>query len=264
MDRKLKLIFIHGINAQTVGYSARLYESVAKAVNARLKAAGKTGPELSRLVNRLERVEVVWAQVTAARDNRYLEIAAPKPETFWWPAAKRVDPLAMQIMQYIKDKGDHNTGVMNILGSVADQINTALLDDSEAIIVAHSLGSVIAFDYVMQRRPAHQLPESTVLHDFITMGSPLSMFTSAMGHPDSDMLLPPNAKRWTNIHSYFDGIARPLQPFFHKQTINDHRIHTAFRPVKAHTAYWSAAKVVDVVADSAISALLNMDNQPKI
>ena len=150
---------------------------------------------------------------------------------------------------------------MNILGSVADQMSAALADGSEALIVAHSLGSVIAFDYVMQRRPAHQLPETTILHDFVTMGSPLSMFTSAMGHPDSDILLPPNAKRWTNIHSHFDSIARPLQPFFHKQIIDDRRVHTAFGPLKAHIIYWSTPKVADIIAASAITALLTMENQ---
>ena len=61
---------------------------------------------------------------------------------------KKIDPLALQIMYYIKDKGDKASGEMGILEKGDKVFKSIAHEAKDTIIAAHSLGSVIAFDYL--------------------------------------------------------------------------------------------------------------------
>jgi hypothetical protein len=87
------------------------------------------------------------------------------------------------------------------------------------------------------------------------MGSPIPLFTSAMGHPDSDLTLPPQIKKWINIRSPRDGVARPMKPFFRHIPIDEHLVRTSFSPLSSHDAYWTDAATADIIAAQIISSL---------
>jgi hypothetical protein len=265
MINSLKLIFIHGIDSQTTNYSQQLYQLVLAQVRNKLEREGHAEPYIQDMLRRLVHHEVLWANLTTDLTNRYLQLAYERNDMRWSFLTRRIDPLAIQIMQYIKDKGDKPTGRMDILRQVAADIDSIFAADDigtappearrkHALIIGHSLGSVIAYDYVMGFRE-HRLPPDVTVHNFITMGSPISIFTSAMGHPDSDLVLPSGVRHWTNIRSRADGVARPLKPFFRQVPLEEHLVSTGFMPIKAHGGYWKSRPTADVIARAALRAL---------
>jgi len=84
----------------------------------------------------------MWTQATVARDKPLSGNSGAQTRHYLVAGGQARRSAGHADHAVLKDKGDHDTGEMNILESVADQINTALLDGSEALIVAHSLGSV--------------------------------------------------------------------------------------------------------------------------
>lgn len=265
MLSNLKLIFIHGINSQTTNYSDCLFQGALKACRIKLKLKGLSEDKISDILNRVVHHEVLWADLTTDLTNRYCQLEYQKMRFFWGNFTRKVDPLAMQIMQYIKDKGDKATGPMNILKEVDDDIQKIFFqtnigeykpgEDKQAIFIGHSLGSVIAFDYVFCFRDKCRLDQNVNVHSFITMGSPIPLFTSAMGHPDSDLILPPNVKKWVNIISPRDGIARYAKPFFKNIPIDEKEVHGGFFPIQAHGGYWKSKQTAMVIAQEVINAL---------
>lgn len=265
MLANLKVIFIHGVDHQTTNYSHRLFQRVLTQVQKKLKHRGLPDAEIRGLCDRIVHHEVMWADLTTDLTNRYCQLQYQKSRWPWTSLLKGVDPFAMQIMQYIKDKGNKESGPMNILREVDQDIQKIFLQtnigpfvpghDKHAIVVAHSMGCVIAFDYLFCFRDPCRLDPSVTIHSFITLGSPLPLFTSAMGHPDSKLKLPPNLKRWVNILSTQDGVARYTQPFFKEIPIDEKNLFTGFFPIQAHAGYWRSNRVAGWIADEVLTAL---------
>lgn len=265
MLSNLKLIFIHGINSQVTNYSNCLFQGILRTCKQRLKLKGLSEDEITDILNRLVHHEVLWADLTTDLTNRYCQLEYQKMSFFWGAFTKQIDPLAMQIMQYIKDKGDKATGPMSILREVDDDIQKIFFqtnigeykpgEDKHTIFIAHSLGSVIAFDYIFCFRDKCRLEKDITVHSFITMGSPIPLFTSAMGHPDSDLTLPPNVKRWVNILSPRDGIARYAKPFFRNIPIEEKEVDCGLLPIKAHGVYWKNKDTASIIADEVLKVL---------
>ncbi len=295
MLNNLKLIFVHGVNDQATNYSRGLYENVIAICRDKLERSGHKGVEIERIVQH----EVLWANLTTDLTNRYEQLASSpidykgsfivltlvplalllllmkfnffrKRMTPWikQKIVQNVDPLAIQIMHYIKDKGDEKTGNMNILKDFDQNMKRIFSKDNQdvgydplpgegknMIIVAHSLGSVIAFDYVMGFRKDCALDKHITLKSFVTMGAPIPIFTSAMGHPDSDLELPGNIKRWTNIINPLDGIARSLPLFFRKIALFERQVSFGDDPISAHTGYWDDKRTAEIIAQEVLLAL---------
>ena len=66
------LIFIHGVNSQTTGYSNRLFKNIVKAYRRRLNAEGKSKKIIKEMTSQLIQKEIIWANVTTDLINRYL------------------------------------------------------------------------------------------------------------------------------------------------------------------------------------------------
>lgn len=267
MLASLKVIFIHGINNTPTNYSQGLYLKILKACREKLQSKGLDTSKVDDIIQRISHHEVLWADLTTDVTNRYLQLEYEhKPDLFWRFLTRPIDPLGLQIMLYIKDKGDKQTGKMSILKAVDEDMQRIFASDDvgkdiqppqaqSVIIVAHSLGCVIAFDYVMCFRKACQINPDVSVRSFITMGSPLPVFTSAMGHPDSDLMLPPHVKKWVNILSLHDVVARHTKPFFRKIPIVEHYVSTGFFPFQAHDGYWKDGKTASIIADEILTAL---------
>ena len=159
-----------------------------------------------------------------------------------------VDPLVVQIMYYVKDKG-HKKGPMSILKDIDYDFNKACSNKPDKVVIlAHSLGSVIAYDYVFGFRK-YKLNPKICVEALITLGSPIPLFTSAMGYVDNKITLPKNVKRWINILDPDDGVARYCKPYFRNIAIEDRIVNTSWAPLSAHAGYWKAKGVADVIAD---------------
>ncbi len=244
------LIFIHGVNYQTTGYSNWLFRQIKVYYNTLLNQKGLRAKEIEGRLAQLVQKEFLWADVTTNLTNRYIdleyELFGGKRGLWNW-ATKKVDPLALQIMYYVKDKGDKQSGAMSILKKIDDSFHSAAQASKDMVIVAHSLGSVIAFDYIFRFRKFYLDPACNVL-SFITLGSPIPIFTSAMGHVDSGLKLPTNVKGWYNIFDNEDGIARRCKPFFRNIPLQDIEVKTGILPISAHIKYWRNKQTASAIA----------------
>lgn len=244
------VIFLHGINSQTTGYSNQLFDNIKNAYYRVLLKSGMSVDEAQQNVASLVQKEIIWADVTTDLTNRYIELEYElfgKKKGFWNFLCKNVDPLVLQILYYVRDKGDKQTGVMSILKRVDEKFKEIAETSSDMVIVAHSLGSVVAFDYLFGFRK-YSADSSWNIKALITLGSPIPLFISAMGHADSDASLPLNLKTWFNVFDKEDGVARRCKPFFKNVPVEDVGVSTGFLPINAHSKYWKNRQTARIIA----------------
>lgn len=249
------LIFIHGVNYQVTGFSNVLYQNILKLYIKGLIKNNISTTEAQDKAQGLIQKEILWADVTTDLTNQYLtwQFSISKRHSFWNFIPKKIDPLVIQILNYVKDKGDKETGLMNILKAVNDAIESACSNNLDnVIIIAHSLGSVIAYDYVFGFRK-YKLNPNINVEALITLGSPIPIFTSAMGHVENLITLPLNVKRWINILDPDDGVARYCKRYFTKiNNLEDIEINTGWNPLNSHLNYWNSIRVARFIADKLI------------
>jgi len=247
------LIFIHGVSSQTTGYSNKFYKNIIKEYIVALVKSGVPKKDAQDKASELIQKELLWADITTDLTNRYLflQYDLKKRPGKWNIVMKPVDPLVVQIMYYVKDKG-HKRGPMSILKDINyDFIKACANKPDKVIIIAHSLGSVIAYDYVFGFR-RYKLNPAINVEALITLGSPIPLFTSAMGYVENKIKLPDNVKRWINILDPDDGIARYCKPFFKNIDVEDVEVNTSWAPLSAHAGYWQKQNVANLIAKKLI------------
>lgn len=100
-----------------------------------------------------------------------------------------------------------------IRAEVRDHVATVIADRNARVVIAHSLGSVVAYETL------HAYSELKV-DLLVTLGSPLAMpgaiFHRLQPRPDGIGVCPTNVNRWVNISDYGDPIAilRPFDTYF--------------------------------------------------
>jgi len=125
----------------------------------------------------------------------------------------------------------------------------------KVVLLAHSLGSVAAYDYVFRFEERYPFPEHLELTCLVTFGSPVALFASGMGYPMSTKIKrPAYAKKWINLWDFDDPIATRLLPHFPKKFskdfLTDIPVDTAFmNPIAAHSGYWTNSKVIEHIAE---------------
>ena len=119
-----------------------------------------------------------------------------------------------------------------------DALDWSAKNADRTFVIAHSLGSVIAFD-TLHAWNGGTPPAKVAL--LATMGSPLGkkIFVSHLGRPT---LRPGNADAWLNFHSPADPIASALAGSY--ADVADRDVRTSILPLTAHGAYWTHADVM--------------------
>ncbi len=91
---------------------------------------------------------------------------------------------------------------------LADAIDRAAREGRPVIVVAHSLGSLVAYDYLTSRR------DSGAVQRVVTIGSPLGsseMRRFLIGGDSTESFgLPSSVRAWINVRSAADMFAMPL------------------------------------------------------
>jgi pimeloyl-ACP methyl ester carboxylesterase len=91
---------------------------------------------------------------------------------------------------------------------LAAALDRARAEGRPVILVAHSLGSVVAYDYLSAR------PESALVQRLVTIGSPIgasSLRQLLIGGDSTDTLArPTDVREWVNIHNGQDVFATSL------------------------------------------------------
>jgi hypothetical protein len=124
-----------------------------------------------------------------------------------------------------------------------DALDWSAKNAERTFVIAHSLGSVIAFD-TLHSWDGGTPPAKVAL--LATMGSPLGkkIFVSHLGRPT---LRPPNADAWLNFHSPADPIASALAGSY--ADVVDRDIRTSILPLTAHGAYWTHGDVMSALLE---------------
>ena len=170
-----------------------------------------------------------------------------------------IDSIVIQIMYYVKDKGNKRSGQMTILRKVNEKFEKFHKKHGNIdIIVAHSLGSVIAFDYVFGFRK-YKYSNKAKLKALVTLGSPIPLFTTAMEHVESKLKLPKNVLKWINVLDKDDGVARHCRPFFKNISIEQKLINTGGNPYSAHVGYWKSREVAKIIAKEIDTIIIKED-----
>lgn len=250
----VNLIFVHGVNSQTTGYSTPLYQAIIKAYEQEL---GHQGLKLEQAQDRargLVQHEILWAEDTLDLTNRYLtlqfKVAGRKGK--WNFIDEIVDPLVIQILYYVKDKG-HQKGPMTILKAFDQDIKRLGFKPKDRVVfIAHSLGSVINYDYLFGFRKYKIAPEQKV-DGFFSMGSPIPIFSAAMGYPENDLRQPANLKHWVNILDPDDGVARYCKRHYPRSRVEDVEVNTGWTPIGAHVHYWESFETAKVIANRLVA-----------
>lgn len=131
-------------------------------------------------------------------------------------------------------------------------------------IFAHSLGSIIAYDYLFdlfgknksKRRRVREDGRQRLEHLF-TVGSPIALFLLRKAQlmqnvgtlAENPIGLRRPSGRWINFWSKQDVIAYPLERFFPK-VVRDRAIDTGNLIYNSHLGYWENRDVAEAVADT--------------
>ncbi len=115
---------------------------------------------------------------------------------------------------------------------------------AEISLVAHSLGSVIAFDLLADRKFQKRMKRRLTIKHFFTVGSPLPLFLLRDTHSIKRVL--PITGSWRNIYDDRDIVASKLAPFFPQCSDSKVRVQGA-NSFNVHLRYFSDPAVIDVI-----------------
>lgn len=191
-----------------------------------LEAAGQLGFRAEQ--------ELAYADPRAAEQLRDQVAAADSAEEIPWGNLLRV-PVAHSALQFLARKTGATEWVIEqflddvayylevprmrdtVLDIVLGSVTEALRDHDDLVLVAHSLGTVVAYDLF------DVLPRSAEVRLLVTAGSPLglpvvqrNLRAAAGGHPGVPRISPAGDTTWLNAYDVRDFVAlvHPLRTCF--------------------------------------------------
>jgi hypothetical protein len=266
---KLRIVFIHGIAPTVINwdFSERLSGQIKrKLMDYGVIPEGATAEEIDEIIT-FDRVN--YSMIGDDAQLRLLQ--AYEQETaklynfvYRLNSVAGLDKIRRQIITSVSDvmvyKSDYWKG--EIQQMVLDKLDPYIGSGDSVSIIAHSLGSVVAFDTLHEN--VNKKPEWVAAGyrptNLFTMGSPIALFTLDLnrefgtpGSPDDPewqrrQLVQPDGV-WYNFLDAQDLIAYPLEILFQdKFTLQDIVVQTGTNPRKAHDGYWDNDEVTDFVA----------------
>lgn len=132
-------------------------------------------------------------------------------------------------------------------------------------LISHSLGTVIASDFVWEaQKPGKLLERKLFLSNFFTMGSPLPLFSLRFGGPEvfnKPITIQDAEGKWVNIYDKDDPIAYPLKPLneAYDQTVwKDQEVNVGLFGL-AHVNYWASPQVHTIIAEKLAADWLRLN-----
>jgi hypothetical protein len=266
---KLRVIFIHGIAPTVISwdFSERLWRLIVnKLMQYDVLQQGASAEEIEETIT-FERVN--YSKIGDDAQNRLLEAYEQDAEKLYRLSNRLnrmagLDKIRRQIITSVSDvmvyKSEYWRGEIQQL--VVDKIEPYLASGDAVTIIAHSLGSVIAFDTLRENveRNPRWMDASFRPANLFTMGSPIALFTLDLErgpqiHSSADGAAAPFVQLaheegvWYNFLDAQDLIAYPLEVLFKgKFNVEDIVVQTGTNPRKAHDGYWDCMEVADFIA----------------
>lgn len=263
----LRLIFIHGISPNVINWNYSLSLSnllVAKLMEYGVIPEGASPEEVAQVIT-FEQVN--YSMIGDDAQERLLAAYEREAEKLYGFTARLnrmagLHKVRKQIITSVSDvmvyKSEYWRKEIHEL--VVDRIDPYLETGDAVTIIAHSLGSVVAFDalYDNIRNNPKWLAANFKPANFFTMGSPLALFTLDMDrtigsrNPPPDGPVIPHSELvvdegvWYNFLDAQDVIAYPLEAVFEDRfNVQDVVVQTGTNPNKAHNGYWDNDEITD-------------------
>lgn len=268
------LIFIHGIgDTESTEQYKTLFDAIGDAYCKIKNISNK-----DEFYENFKLVGVDWQSHTSESQKTLFELCFPTLEPgniTPWDVFNPVRPLRYfmtyflgDVVAYVSENDNH------IRSTVWSQIEPELKKGIPYTIIAHSLGSIIAFDYLFDLFERNKLfdpinqDEETIktlqknFRNFFTLGSPVGLFILRKGelwmennkfkeikNPVKD-----DGRIWLNFYDDQDIIAFPLERLFAQNPVNASRslkdipVETGNLVANSHTNYWQNSKVAEEIA----------------
>ena len=262
---------VHGIGEEHAGYSAALRAGIERAMRTALNRClphPLSSDETLFIAEEAQWDRYVSPQQAALR--KALQQQIPRVVftglswRLWWGAIlsqlilrarARAVPFIGDILAYQRADAQHliHSELDAALARLATHLGTSPTPPP-LTIVAHSLGTVIASDFLWDRwMRAPQRLGGLTLRNFFTMGSPMAFYALKYGSGRVEQfekpitIAPPGC--WVNIFHIDDPVAtalRPLNQAYADAVLQDAEIRNAAL-LGAHTSYWSDSRVHEVI-----------------
>lgn len=243
MAQVLNVLIVHGIGwgGQGTAYARPLMDSIRQAFDRALKRLKlrDVDARAARASNALRFEAVCWEQVTQQPQDNMLQVLF---ERSW--LTRRISPTYHFRRNMVGLLGDVTAYERNpnnrVYQAIHDEVDKCMVklgqasraDGNDApyaplTVIGHSLGSVIASDYVWDHTGgtghSHYLPEHDLaLVNMVLMGSPMALYSlrnNAFGGResireslDAPVQVEPEHGMWLNLYDPQDPIAFPLEP----------------------------------------------------
>ncbi len=283
--RAINVLIVHGVGwggKHGKQYAQRLQANIGAAFRREVRrlrlrdvSARDTDPDRA-----LRFAPVYWAPVTQQPQDALLSLMGFGG---WWPlrkfnlayiARRQMIGLLGDVITY--EGGPHNSiykAIHTLIEEGAGQLCAGCTAESgdapgSLSIVGHSLGSVVASDFVWDHTrgasPEHVMSAyGLALTNMFTMGSPLAIY-ALRGKTEADkqdlanslpspIQVDPHGGVWINLYDTNDPIAFPLQPIrsYRAAGVIDSQVRagnwlTSWNPA-SHMGYWQSAPVANVI-----------------
>jgi hypothetical protein len=266
---KHALVFVHGMGGGDPREDyERLWSGIASAW------VERAGTDRADFDARFAKVEIAWGSVTAGAKDALHDLAFEKAFAGLGRLVM-LRPLRAFMTKFLGDVVAYVTDEDNLIrSSFFASLDAGIRDAERYSIVAHSLGSAIAHDFLFdlmckdrlfrpleQPAPEHVERLQTRFFGLFTMGSPVGLFmlrksvAFSTPTPFAELRLPLRAgQRWLNFWDAQDVIAYPLEDVFRSDPGTDDRfvldvkVDTGDLIVDSHTNYWRNKDVARSIA----------------
>jgi len=238
-DKRLPVVVVHGVgsgsNKDRAGFSKNLSNAVHE-VSRPVTRVGEHEP-IKNAEGPAPNNGIYWEEALWENENQTAEQAInalTSLANLSIPAAW----LTGKILDIVSD-------VPLYLGVTGDEIRRVVKPviqrHPNCVVVAHSLGSVIAADVLRQAQMDDNFA-SMPISGLITLGSPLNLLR--MRNP----MTGPFPFRWYNLYYPHDAvvIGNDLDPAIFPG-VHNLALNISETPIVSHTSYWSSATVSDTV-----------------
>jgi len=275
--RALNVLIIHGIGIRprTPAYARMLEDGIRHAFDRAVRRLRL--PDIPRGAARgstaLRFEAVCWDPVTQRPQDALLSVLFGQPRflrrmSLTGRLRETIVGLVGDVIAY--EAGPHNPVYRAIHAEVARGLDTLAAasegGDAPLTIIGHSLGSVIASDYVWDqtRGTTHHLAaHGLALVNMVLLGSPMALYAlrgNAGGGPesirdslDSPVQIEPDSGWWLNLYDRQDALACPLEPIdaYRRAGVIDCPVRagswlTGWN-LGSHTGYWRCAEVASII-----------------
>lgn len=276
MTQKIAVAVVHGVGSQKVTFAKRFAEALKR------RFADELGESVANSMDELQIRGVYWAKVLEGQENELKSRTEPLGGLHWDELREIFIDLGGDAIAYQPDEKGRRGAYIEIHKAFAGTLQHLALEaggDAPLCVIAHSLGTMIASNYIYDLQTGRTPQEVAALATgtavergetlclLYTMGSPIAVWS--LRYPDfgTPIEFPPGqlrgpalaAAEWVNLFDRDDVIAYPLRGLNDKYAVavkedlqlNVGNLFVNWSPL-THTRYWTDRDVVERITDGLV------------